>query len=231
MSVWIRTRIQAGKIARRLQAFAFLRYNKIHPWDYEEHFENIMEQVVGKTLVDRVRCYMLYQYAAHVATLAGDVAEVGVYKGGTAKLLSRSFSQTQKSIHLFDTFMGMPATTDPARDIHKPGDFRSTSFERVRAYLSDCTNVSLYQGLFPDTSGPIEHKTFCMVHVDADIYRSVGDCCTFFYPRLERGGVMIFDDYGEKTCPGAKMAVDEFFADTPEKPCYLPTGQCIVTRL
>lgn len=231
MSMWMRTRTKTGKLARRAQSMVLLNFRKIRPWDDDERFAKMMERVGGNTLVDRIRCYMLYQYAAHVAGLAGDVAEVGVYKGGTAKLLSRSFMQTPKTVHLFDTFAGMPATTDSRRDLHKPGDFRDTSFERVRAYLSDCPNVSFYPGLFPATSGPIENKTFCLVHVDADIYQSVLDCCTFFYPRLERGGVMIFDDYGEQTCPGAKLAVDEFFAGVPEKPCYLPTGQCIITRL
>ena len=52
----------------------------------------------------------------------------------------------------------------------------------------------------------------------------------FFYPRMEEGAVMIFDDYGFTTCPGAKKAVDEFFTNKKEKPIYLPTGQCIVTR-
>lgn len=42
---------------------------------------------------------------------------------------------------------------------------------------------------------------------------------------------MIFDDYGFASCPGARMAVDEFFRDKPDRPCYLPTGQCVVSRV
>lgn len=52
-----------------------------------------------------------------------------------------------------------------------------------------------------------------------------------FYTRLNPGGVLIFDDYGFPTCPGAKRAVDEFFAAVPEHSVYLPTGQAVVTRL
>lgn len=173
---------------------------------------------------------MIYQYAKQAAELPGDVAEVGVYKGGTARLLAKVFESTNKTIHLFDTFSGMPPS-DPSKDIHKEGDF-SASLESVRTYLHDCQNVRFYQGLFPITSKPIENITFCLVHIDVDIYKSVMDCCKFFYPRLQRGGgIMIIDDYGALSCPGAKMAVDEFFSDKPEKPCYLPTGQCVVTRL
>ncbi len=42
---------------------------------------------------------------------------------------------------------------------------------------------------------------------------------------------MVFDDYGFESCPGAKQAVDEFFADKNERPWYLPTGQCVVITL
>jgi len=57
------------------------------------------------------------------------------------------------------------------------------------------------------------------------------DCCDFFYKRLARGGIIIFDDYGYITCPGAKKAIDEFFSGKPEYPCYLPTGQCFAIKI
>jgi O-methyltransferase len=66
--------------------------------------------------------------------------------------------------------------------------------------------------------------------VDVDVYRSILDCCEFIYPRLKTGGVMVFDDYGFPTCPGARKAVDEFFTGKPETPVILQTGQAIVIR-
>jgi O-methyltransferase len=39
---------------------------------------------------------------------------------------------------------------------------------------------------------------------------------------------MLFDDYGFDSCPGARKAVDEFFANKPEKPFYLPSEQRFV---
>ncbi len=173
---------------------------------------------------------MLHQFAIHTSGICGDAAEVGVYKGGTARLLSMTLKNTGKVIHLFDTFSGMPVA-DPVRDIHRQGDFSDISIDKVKAYLKDCRNVRFHQGIFPETAGNLEDETFCLVHVDADIYRSVLDCCRFFYPRMQAGGIMVFDDYGFLTCPGAKDAVDEFFKQKPENPCYLPTGQCIVVKL
>lgn len=204
--------------------------NPIHLWRDEAEFAGRMARVAGHTLVDEVRCFIIYQHALQARSLEGDAAEVGVYRGGTARLLAETLMEAPKTLHLFDTFTGMPPT-DPEKDLHREGDFRDTSLESVREYLSDCPNVRFYKGLFPETGEAVAKERFCLVHVDVDIYRSVMDCCRFFHPRLVAGGVMIFDDYGFLSCPGAKTAVDEFFSDKPERPCYLPTGQCVVTRL
>lgn len=206
------------------------RLNILPLWEDDEYFSELRQQITGYTLVDKPQCYMLYQYAKHVAELPGDVAEVGAYKGGTARLLAKVFEPTDKIIHLFDTFSGMPPS-DSNRDVHTEGDFSDTSLGSIKSYLHDCQNVRLYQGLFPDTSEPVEKASFCLIHIDVDIYRSAMDCCEFFYSRMEKGGIMVFDDYGIPDCPGIKMAVDEFFGDKPEYPCYLPTGQCIVIRV
>lgn len=204
--------------------------NPIHLWDDDHKFKKLMDQIVGYTVVDEVRCFMLYQYAKQTAQLPGDVAEVGVYQGGTAKLLAKVFEATNKVVHLFDTFTGVPPG-DPTKDMHKEGDFADTSLKSVKNFLRDCNNIQLYKGIFPKTSKPLNKQKFCLIHIDVDLYKSVMDCCAFFYPRMESGGIMIFDDYGFVTCPGAKKAVDEFFKDKPEFPSYLPTGQSIVTRL
>jgi len=47
---------------------------------------------------------------------------------------------------------------------------------------------------------------------------------------MQPGGVLLFDDYGYASCPGARAAVDEFFADKPEVPVAIATGQCSVQK-
>lgn len=208
--------------------FQMTRHYRLTPWSEDPEFTALMTEVRGRTLVDPVRCYILYQYARATASLGGEVAEAGVYRGGTGRLLAKSVAP-DRTVHLFDTFEGMPAT-DPSRDVHREGDFSDVNVEDVAAYLSDCPNVRLYPGLFPATAEPVSSLRFSLVHVDVDIYQSVKDCCEFFYPRLVPGGIMVFDDYGFLSCPGAKAAVDEFFSTRPETPLYLPTVQCVVTR-
>ena len=42
------------------------------------------------------------------------------------------------------------------------------------------------------------------------------ECLDYIYPRLTKGGCIVFDDYDAKAWPGAKKAVDEFFFDKVE---------------
>ena len=132
-------------------------------------------------------------------------------------------------LHLFDTFSGMPET-DEKLDIVRKGDFSDTSLEEVRRAVGNPNRVEFHPGWIPDTFRDMSDAQVAFAHVDVDIYRSILDCCEFIYPRLKTGGVMVFDDYGFPTCPGARKAVDEFFADKPETPIVLQTGQAIAIR-
>ncbi len=204
------------------------KYNPIRPWTTDAEFVRLADEIADHTLVERSRLYMLFQLVKRTRHLPGAAAEIGVYKGGTAKLTSRLLGG-QKTLHLFDTFEGMPET-HPTLDFHVRGDFADTSAQAVRAYLSDCSAVEIHQGIFPESAAGMADQRFAFVHVDVDIYPSVLSCCEYFFPRLEPGGVMLFDDYGIITCPGAKQAVDEFCAARGESAIYLPTGQALLYR-
>ena len=57
---------------------------------------------------DNEENYTLYSSLKAVKDLAGDIAEIGVYKGGTAKLICEL--KGNKNLYLFDTFEGLPDT-------------------------------------------------------------------------------------------------------------------------
>ncbi len=208
----------------KLEKFSFavrylLRRNRIPDYNLYKPYLSPWKlppySTVTHTMVSPDRCYILHTLAAQTQ---GPIVECGVYQGGTAKLLST----LGRELHLYDTFEGMPES-DPI-DIHRKGDFSSTSLEAVRALVPAAI---FHKGWIPDTFSDLPEK-IGFAHVDVDIYRSVKDCCEYLYPRVT--GFMVFDDYGFPSCPGARKAVDEFFADKPEIPLALPTGQAIVIR-
>jgi O-methyltransferase len=181
-----------------------------------------------RSLVPLHAKYVLYCLALDATRrCSGEVAECGVYKGGSAKILAELVPD--RPLHLFDTFEGMPAT-DPTRDLHQAGDFADTDLASVREYLSDHKNVNCVPGLVPDSLEVIKDRTFSFVHIDLDIYSAIKSACEFFYPRMQPGGVLLFDDYGYPSCPGARAAVDEFFAGKSEVPVAIATGQCSVQK-
>lgn len=214
-----------------LQKLVYGRTNPISPWEEDLEFKRVTARPRTQTLLQDPALFTLYQLARQAAHVEGDVAEVGVYKGGTALLFSELLLGSGKHLHLFDTFEGMPETASRDKDFHRPGDFSDTSLPGVMAFLGSPEGVEFHAGFFPATASSESDRRFCFVHVDVDIHQSVMDACTFFYPRLNKGGVMVFDDYGFLSCPGAKEAVDTYFADKPEQPLYLQTAQAVVFKL
>lgn len=189
-------------------------------WAKNPDFMALYERIKPHTLVSEHRCYMLYQLAHAARHIAGDVAQLGVYKGGTAKMLAEVVSGTGKHVLLFDTFEGLPGQTEL---------FADTNIESVRRYFADHPNVQFFTGYFPDTAQGV-NNTFSFVYLDADLEKSIADGLEFFYPKMSRGGLIVVDDYGSKYWPGVKRAVDSFAALTGVHPIHTADGQCVLIK-
>ncbi len=169
----------------------------------------------------------LYLLAKQSLNVPGVFVECGVDRGGSAKLIAQTIKG--RPLHLFDTFCGMPET-DPEEDFHKAGDFPTPGLERVKSFVGG-ESVIFHAGVIPETFKGLDFEV-AFVHLDLDIYKSTLEGLKFVYPRLSRGGVIVMDDYGRPSCPGARKAIDEFFFDKPEIP--LPnfgSGQAVVFKL
>ncbi len=137
------------------------------------------------------------------------MAEVGVYKGGSLKLLAMSFPG--RRVFGFDSFQGLPAQHWTNMDIHQPGEFSDTSLEAVSEFLGEHkSNVQLVKGIFPASATLLENEAFAFVHIDTDFYLSVKACLHWFWPRLLPGGIIVLDDYLWPACPGVEQALLEF---------------------
>jgi ADP-heptose:LPS heptosyltransferase len=154
----------------------------------------------------------------------GEVIEMGVYRGGSAAAIAWMLRHAglERTVHLFDTFGGMPPTT--GEDTHEEFDFSDTTAAAVSESLNRVVAgfpFRFHPGLFSETLQEVSERHFCFAHIDADLYQSVREACEFAYPRMDAGGIMLFDDYAAPSCPGAMKAVDEFFRDKVEKPTYV----------
>jgi O-methyltransferase len=167
--------------------------------------------------------------------IEGSFAELGVYKGETARLIHHY--APERRLRLFDTFSGFDA-----RDLSEEqaqtgqavtdGVFEDTSLETVQAYVSPRSDAIIFhKGLFPETCDEaVLAERFAFVHLDADLYQPILAGLEIFYPRLSPGGVLVIHDYN--AWEGARRAVDEYFADKPEVPVAMPdkSGSAVVIK-
>lgn len=176
-------------------------------WDSDKDFVELYGKTIRTPLHKKAqRTYVLYQFAKLAHTLPGDIAEVGVYKGDTAKMLAEIFKDTDKQIELFDTFSGLPGEVSPLRP---QTDFSDTSPEEVREYLKEYRQISFYKGYFPD-SAENKDSTYCLVHLDADIAETIKVGLEYFYPKMTPMGIIVIDDYKSKIWPEVTAVADKF---------------------
>ena len=181
-------------------------------------------------LLTPLEANQLFSLVCATSKLGGSMAEVGVYRGASARLI-RAANQA-RPLHLFDTFEGLPDPADTDTELHL-GRFEKSQFccslEDVRNYLGPATNLHFHQGLFPATGGAVEHERFSFVHSDVDLYASTRSVLEFFYPRMLPGGVILTHDFA--TCCGPHQAFTDFFKDMPEPLIELPGDQAMVVKL
>jgi len=195
------------------------------PWFVELH-----KKISAHTVVTVERCWTLWQMASQTATVKGDIMETGVFQGGTAYLLRQIAEEQGKDLYLFDSFEGMKVT-DATLDRHLEGDFADTSVEAVTKVVGSSPSIHYCKGWVPESFAGLEDRSFSFAHIDLDLYQGILDTLTFVYPRMPAGGVIVCDDYGFASCPGARRAVEDFFADKPEKPLALLTAQALIVKL
>jgi len=163
--------------------------------------------------------------------IQGDFVEAGVALGGSAILLGR-LKPPRANLYLYDVF-GLIPPPGERDDVdaherfsvissgHAEGlggnkyygyvdDLEGSVRSNLAAYgISEATHgVRLIRGLFQDTL----HLTgsVALAHIDCDWYESVKVCIARIFPKLSKGGYMIFDDY--KSYSGCRRAVDEWLA-------------------
>jgi O-methyltransferase len=162
--------------------------------------------------------------------IEGDIAECGVWRGGSmmaVALTLKALGDSNRSLYLFDTFEGMPPPTDHdmtndgvsaqiqlGRDRKGRGIWCEASLEDVQANLASTgyppERIHFVRGKVEETIPATLPGHLALLRLDTDWYESTRHELTHLYPRLDRNGVLIIDDYGH--WQGAKKAVDEYFA-------------------
>ena len=178
-------------------------------------------------IINDAEALQLIEIVESVTTkVPGEIAEVGVGFGASASLIGRS--APGKTVHLFDTFSGLPKPGNSDSRFFRPGMYEC-GLDEVKAFLNSDQFI-FHKGLFPaDTGHEVADLRFSFVHLDVDLYSSTLDALRFFYPRMQTGGMILSHDY--HSAQGVTAAFDEFFSGHPEVVLALIGGdQALVVK-
>lgn len=178
-----------------------------------------------------------YELFRKTINLPGDIVELGVYRGLSlmtwANFLEiRNVGDRAKQVIGFDNWKGFTSfhVKDGSEDarVNKVANgydssaFRDILVDAIKIYDQD--RFIPYKPRIILIDGDIELTVprFCeensglrisLLHVDCDMYIPTSIALETLWPRVVKGGVVIFDDYGIRPWEGESTAVDEFFSD------------------
>lgn len=195
----------------------------------DQQFLEYFEKFAENNYKSFERRWNLKEFLKLVRNVDGDLAECGTYKGAAAFLFCTFAQEHNREVHLFDSFQGLsePGANDGV--FWQKGNL-SASEQLVHDTLNGFSCFKTYPGWIPSTFPNVSDRLFAFLHVDVDLEQPTYDTLEFFYPRLNKGAVVILDDHGFRTCPGARKAALEFMRDKPEQILDLSTGQGLIIK-
>jgi O-methyltransferase len=217
---------------------------------YDEEARATLTAVKPWTMTSYERIFALVVATRYVVDndVPGEVVECGTWRGGSMQAVARTLmgrGVTDRDLHLFDTFEGMPPPTEQDRRLAGPSAaemlqtrpktnivWAIADLEDVQAGMAQTgyphERVHYHPGLVQDTIPAQAPERIALLRLDTDWYESTKHELAHLYDRVTPGGVIIIDDYDY--WEGSKQAVEEFMAQTHARLLLVPidTGRIAV---
>lgn len=163
------------------------------------------------------RCFTLYELYKKVLGISGHICEVGVYKGfGSllfAKLTEIFEPESLTMVHGFDWFNGIEVGTDAHLQV-EGGDSSDENRLRGIIELQKLDHILKIHRMdarkdWPEFFEKYPHLRFKLIFLDSGTYSVTKASIEALWPRLNVGGIMIFDQYSNEVAPGETKAIHE----------------------
>jgi O-methyltransferase len=215
------------------------------PRDYDDAAKQIIKAVRPRTMTAHEKIMALILSCRYVVdhSIPGAIVECGVWRGGSmqaAALALKDRGVTDRELHLFDTFEGMPPPTD--KDVTTSGGVAAellaqrdktanvwavADLEDVQAGMAEtgypAERTHFHVGRTEETIPGLAPEEIAILRLDTDWYESTRHELAHLYDRVPSGGVVLIDDYG--SWQGARLAVDEFLEQTGARLLLLPISE------
>lgn len=163
--------------------------------------------------------------------------ECGVGDGISAFFTLREISGQKNyhkfSMHLYDSWKVMRQEELLSTELSKIGKYDKLDIEITKRNLSEFQDHIIYhQDYIPESFNtlPKPPNSIVYLHIDLNSAKPTLATLKLFYPRLVKGGVILFDDYGWREYEDTKKVIDEFFSDKPGILLKFPTAQALYYR-
>lgn len=193
-------------------------------WWNDIEFNRYLDRFGERRGFNTHRRWMLWQLLRLIRDVPGDTVECGVFQGSSSWLICSAIRSSGRTHHLFDSFEGLSAPEPEDGSYWSQGSLAAGADVVAENLAPFASFLSFHKGWIPERFKDVADDRFAFVHVDVDLRQPTIDSVTFFYPRLTPGGILLCDDYGCSTCPGATESIDAFLADKPEKMISLDAG-------
>ncbi len=149
------------------------------------------------------------------AQVEGNVVELGCFAGTTSLFLQRAVLGKDKTLHVYDSFEGLPPKTvadkSPLGEQYKVGELSVSKSVLINNFKHAGLPLPIIHKAWFDALSPKDlPDQICFAYLDGDFYDSIRCSLELVWPKLTRGAVVVVDDYQHQGLPGAKKAVDEW---------------------
>jgi hypothetical protein len=184
-----------------------------------------------------------YDLLRRIDHIDGDIVECGAKRGRSLFALiaaCRRLGSSRRFIG-YDAFSDYPQPApEDEPETHKygnPGHADSGALARQHLPNSGIdlafvdVKVKIVKGPFPRTMPGYDGNAIAHLHLDCDMYVEHAQAMHHFYPKVARGGVVVFDEYHEKSLfPGARRAIDDYLDGSAEIQRSGVTDHCHVFK-
>jgi O-methyltransferase len=168
--------------------------------EYKDLYKDIIDQKI--TMVSEERFETILRYQEDISNIDGDIVECGVWAGGMSIFLSKLFPT--KNIWVCDSYEGCQNPSDGkyqfAGEAHGAGLYAvslGTVQQNFANYgLKNDPRINFLKGFVRDTLQPetCPIKTISLLRIDVDSYSATLEVLDYLYPKVKKGGMVIFDD-------------------------------------
>jgi O-methyltransferase len=209
------------KIAKKIFNKAGYSINKVN--QYNKQMEDVWMRFKDYTMIKEDIYKENLRIALQLpASLKGDIAECGVWRGGMSAGIAALLGKKRK-YYLFDSFEGLP----PAKNIDGAAAIAWQQDTSSKEYYNNCKaeiefaqkameltgcEFEAIKGWFADTLPRFSTDgEIALLRLDGDWYESTMDCLVNLFPKVADGGYVVIDDYF--SWDGCAKAVHDFLSE------------------